>query len=270
MRARTSIVTASALTLVTLTALPATAATPANDNIANATVISSLPYTIDEDISGATKETGEPRPSCDRGTRGTVWWTITPSASGWLVADTHGSEIRTVAAVYSGSPGALTRVACNDDTVRNGHPSQKARVYWKATAGTQYYLQVAKDFGRGGLLHLKVNNSAPPFSVDSITVDSSGSVESGAAVISGSMSCTSGPGEVYLEVAVRQQWARVYITGDRSRRISCDGVTTWSAKVSSQDGAFGGGKADVKVRARWEEGNGGSLRAPLSTVLLHG
>jgi hypothetical protein len=272
MKARTALIASATLTLVTLTAPAATAATPPpNDNIANATVISALPYTVDENIAGATKESGEPRPSCDRGTRGTAWWTITPSSSGWLVADTHGSQIRTVAAVYTGTPGALTRVACNDDTYRNGRFSAKARVYWNATAGTQYYVQVAKDYGRGGLLHLKVDNSPPPFSVAAVTVDG-GTVDgqTGTAVLRGTAVCTSGPGTVWLDLTVRQQIGRFYINDEGSKRFSCDGTTSWQLKLSSSDGAFTGGPIDVTGRAYWRDGNGGRIRLAPTTVRLTG
>ena len=55
---------------------------------------------------------------------------------------------------------------------------------------------VAKDFGGGGLLKLSVDNTAPPFSVDSVTVDTSGSVDSqaGVAYVRGTVTCSQGPG----------------------------------------------------------------------------
>ena len=62
---------------------------------------------------------------------------------------------------------------------------------------------VAKDFGGGGLLKLSVDNSEPPFSVDSLTVDSSGSVDSqaGVAYVRGTVTCSQGPGHVWINLS---------------------------------------------------------------------
>jgi len=271
---RTRVLAVSAATVITvgMAGTAAIAEVPTNDNIENATVITSLPYAVEQDVTDATKLKTDPPPPCDHGVRSNVWWTITPSSSGWLAADTKGSRIGTVAAVFKGSPGSLTKVACNDDTVRNDHYIEQAKVFWNAKAGTQYYLLIAKDYGRGGDLKLTVDNSPPPFSVDSLTVDPTGTVDhqSGTAVISGTMSCTSGPGEVYLQLRVRQQIGHLYINGSNSKRVDCDGTVAWQAKVASSDGAFSGGQLDVRAEARWEQDNSGRVAVPTTTVRLHG
>jgi hypothetical protein len=272
MRLRTSAIVAVLTLTGTMVAAPAWAAVPPNDEVANATVIRALPYTVEQDIREATKSTGDPRPKCDRGTRGQVWFKLTASADGWLVADTKGSEIRTVAAVYTGSPGALTEVACNDDTIRDDRYSQKARVYWDASAGTTYYLMVAKDFGGGGLLKVSVDHSAPPFSVDAFDIDSSGSVDNktGVAYLHGTITCSQGPGRVYLGVELVQQVSRFYIRDFTSRRIMCDGTMQWRMKFVSETGLFTGGSAEAIGRYEWVNGNGGFVRLPATTVHLRG
>lgn len=272
MRLRTPAIVAVLTMSISMVAAPAWAAAPPNDLIENATVIGAVPYTVEQSIKDATKSDGDPRAKCDRGTRGQVWFKLTASADGWLVADTKGSEVKTVAAVFTGSPGSLTQVACNDDTFRDGNYSQKARVFWEATAGTTYYLMVAKDFGGGGLLKLSVDNTAPPFSVDSVTVDTSGSVDSqaGVAYVRGTVTCSQGPGKVYINLSIVQQVSRFYIRDSGGTRVDCDGTTSWQVKFRSQDGLFGGGSADVKGRYQWREDNGGSGKVPTTSVQLRG
>jgi PKD domain len=117
-------------------ALPA----PANDDFANATVVSGLPFSGSADASGATSEGGEPTPSCVGSIDQTVWYAYTPSVSGSLTAS--GSYYSTVA-VYTGSGlGDLTQIAC-----RNYGPV----VTFHADAGTTYYVQEAPLYGQTSL-----------------------------------------------------------------------------------------------------------------------
>ncbi len=272
MHARTAMIMTAALALVSLTSPTASAAGPANDEIANATVVTSIPYAVDEDISGSTKTPGDPKPSCDRRTKSNVWWTVTPASSGWLVADTKGSKVPTVAAVYTGSPGALTEVACNDDSYRDDHWSSQARVYWEATAGTEYYLLIAKDYGRGGPLRLAVDQTDAPFRVDSLSIDSSGSVnnQTGIAVVTGTVTCSGGSGEVYLDAFARQRIGRVYISDRSSKSLVCDGETPWRMRFRSYEGLFTGGRLEVSPATFWRAGNGGYVEGATATVMLHG
>jgi hypothetical protein len=64
-------------------------AQPANDNFANATTVSSLPFSDSQDLSTATTESGEPL-QC--GTRQTVWYQFTPSSDVVVRATTTGSN----------------------------------------------------------------------------------------------------------------------------------------------------------------------------------
>lgn len=79
----------------------------------------------------------------------TVWWKWTPSTSGRVAFDTHGSTFDTVLAVYTGdevwAEGVpfpmleLTMVASNDDAA----DSAQSRVEFQAEAGTTYKITVA-------------------------------------------------------------------------------------------------------------------------------
>ena len=92
---------------------------PANDNIANAIAITTSSFTTTVDNSAATTESTDPTPTCATGSTNprtkTVWWSLTPAASGTVAANTIGSAYDTTLSVWTGTPGGLTQVACNDD-----------------------------------------------------------------------------------------------------------------------------------------------------------
>src|SRR6266851_7290706 len=129
---------------------------PPHDNFANATNIN--PYTFGEvqDSSGATTESMDPTPPCVQQSQGntgghpngaynSIWYKFTPVVSAPLNMDTSGSSYDSVLSVWSGSPGSLVNVACNDDIIPGVNiQSQLANV--QLTAGTTYYIMVS-SFG---------------------------------------------------------------------------------------------------------------------------
>jgi hypothetical protein len=92
-------------------AAPALAAAPPNDDFDNATVVSSLPFTDTEDVSGATRAGDDPYTSFWPN----VWYRLTPTKDTSLELDTAGSNTSTHACVYEGVRGALGQVACSPD-----------------------------------------------------------------------------------------------------------------------------------------------------------
>ena len=90
------------------TASMAEAAAPSNDDIANATVVTGVPFS---DATNNAEATGEPDAGC--GIAATVWYQYTPTESGFLDFNAYGSEVESVVALYSGTPGNLTNIACN-------------------------------------------------------------------------------------------------------------------------------------------------------------
>lgn len=58
---------------------------------------------------------GQDDPTDCYGSAGSVWYAFTPSESGTLDIPTAGSDYDTALGVYTGSRGALSPVACNDD-----------------------------------------------------------------------------------------------------------------------------------------------------------
>ena len=129
-----------------VTAPTTSCGTPANNNFACATGIASRPYSNTQSTSGATLESGEPRPCGSIG--GTVWYTWTPSASGTYTVDTSGSNFDTVLAIYTGSTlTGLTNRGCNDDISSSDLDS---RLTLSFTAGTTYRIQVGGYNGATG------------------------------------------------------------------------------------------------------------------------
>jgi hypothetical protein len=137
---------AVAATLVLMVAAPVLAAPgpPANDNFANATVISSLSYTKHQNTTSATVEGSEPTGGC-QGMGQTVWYAFTPGTDMFLDANTLGSKAQdgdydTVIKVWTYN-GSFSLVDCDDDGGGgpNGHWSD---VLFSATSGTTYYFQV--------------------------------------------------------------------------------------------------------------------------------
>ena len=135
-------------------AQPAFAATATNDEFANATPITALPFSDVVNTAGTTIEPGEPQP-CNYLSQ-SVWYTITPGVDEVLKADTAGTGFVTGLNVYkSSSPGlgGLSFLGCST----NPNP-----VIFAATGGTSYYLQAGILYGATGDLHVNVAAVPPP------------------------------------------------------------------------------------------------------------
>lgn len=109
---------------------------PANDNFADATPVTTLPYddTVDHLIA-ATSEAGEPFPCAGGAVGGSVWWAFTPTTAGSYLASL-GGPLSLSLAVYTGSSlGDLSIVSC----------SSGDRVVFRATPGTTYYVRALEN-----------------------------------------------------------------------------------------------------------------------------
>ena len=119
---------------------------PPNDDFNFPKVISTTPYTDAEDTTNATTATDDPIFTCGSGNQGSksVWYRFTPSTNGTLAANTIGSGYDTMLAVWTGSRGSLSSVACNDDSGGN----LTSQLTTTVTSGTTYYIEVAR-YGTG-------------------------------------------------------------------------------------------------------------------------
>lgn len=88
----------------------------------------------------------------------TAWWTFVGNG-GLMTVDSAGSNFDTVIAVYTGSPGSFTQVACVDD-VSDPEFSLQSRVTIDTDAGTTYYVQAGGFGGDSGRMKLVVRAGA--------------------------------------------------------------------------------------------------------------
>jgi hypothetical protein len=133
-----------------------------NDDFADATNVTALPFADTVDTTTATLEPSEPRPSCapDTPPFNSVWYRYDAPADGALTVSASGYPARV--GVYTGaSLASLAEEACL------GAPSNDGR--FNVTGGVTYYLQV---FGVGASGDLSVAvDEAPPIDTTPPVID---------------------------------------------------------------------------------------------------
>ena len=235
--------------------LPITVTPPApvNDDFGSPVVFSSIPSTYSEDATYATPAPDDPW--C-YGNAQSVWFAYTPQTNIRLEANTFGSGDDTTLSVYTGSRGAFTQIACNDDA----GGTLQSRVRFDATAGTTYYFMVAAPnlpLLTSANLVFNLLQAPPPFTFTP-SLDQFGTVSpsTGVVTLQGSVNCSE-PAYATLYGEVKQTRGGTPINGYWSAFVPCNGVTPWSATVQSQTVLFhgrsallfSGGKANVAATA---------------------
>jgi hypothetical protein len=244
-RAKVMLGIAVVLGLVLTAPSPAVAAPPANDDFDNAVTFNTVPFEATEDTTEATVAADDP--TCIVPFTNTVWYSVTLTATTEIAVDTFGSDYDTVLSAWTGPRGALTQVACNDDS-----GSLQSRIAFTAEAGTTYHLLVGTfpDSPSGTLvLHGQV---LPPPVTLAVTINATGSVVNGAAVIRGTVSC-SRPVELTVSGTLRQQQRRQPALGSYRATVSCSGTTGWQATVLGETGAFRRGSASAVAVAEFTD-----------------
>ncbi|TAK31784.1 MAG: hypothetical protein EPO21_16725 [Chloroflexota bacterium] len=146
---------------------------PVNDTIANAIVISSVPFSNDRDTLAATVSGDEPTFGCSSDqVLATVWYRFRPASSSVLTISTVGSDYPTVLGVWSGLPGRLTSVDCS----RNYATSESSRITASFKAGTTYYIGVAAYRQPGGNLDLSLSSLPPSLEATSLVAPTTGNI----------------------------------------------------------------------------------------------
>lgn len=118
-------------------AIPASAAPPSNDDVANATVIDALPFTVQADTTEATRSPDDPGCGLFR-TGPSVWYVFTAPKDIRLWATANLGYVIAV----SGTPGAWTPRGCGDD--------EKVGLRLSVVAGETVYLMIANRRGIPG------------------------------------------------------------------------------------------------------------------------
>ena len=115
--------------------------TPANDEIQTAVSIIKIPAIFQANTTGATYNVTDPNLTvCNRvAGNASIWYKFTPAVLTTLNLDTFGSNYDTMIGVYSGTPGNLTEVICNDDY--GGTP--QSAISKRLAAGT-YYIVISE------------------------------------------------------------------------------------------------------------------------------
>ncbi len=224
---------------------------PPNDDFNNATVIASIPFSVSEDASTAT--TAPDDPFCF-GANQTLWFTFTPNTNIRLEANTFGSNYDTTLSVYTGTRGALTSIACNDDA----GGTLQSRVRFDAVAGTTYHFMVSSlSPVSSTALVFNLLQAPPPFTfVPSVSQFGSVDPTTGTATINGTITCSQ-PAFVSISGQLKQVRAGTPISGFFFAFVACNGATPWSVTVQTQPALFHGrsvalfvgGKANVSASA---------------------
>ena len=135
-----------------------TVAAPANDNFANAQVVSGPSGTATGSNAGATKETGEPNHAGNAG-GASIWYRWVAPAAGSVTIDTIGSSFDTLLGIYTGSAvNQLTTIASNDDCCGG----RQSKVTFQATSGTTYQIAVDGYNKATGSVTVHWNQAAGP------------------------------------------------------------------------------------------------------------
>jgi hypothetical protein len=130
---------------------------PANSKFANAAILTGAAVAWAGANVGATTEAGAPRIAGAPG-GASIWFAWTPTTSGIVNLNTHGSNFDTLLGVYTGSVvSSLTTIAANDDTGRGDLTSS---VTFNATAHTTYYFDVDGYAGAMGNVALNLSQTA--------------------------------------------------------------------------------------------------------------
>jgi hypothetical protein len=247
----------------------ALAAAPANDNIANATVLTTFPFTDQFNTEGATTEAGEPG---DCGTPShTVWYKFeSGTASYVMTVSTAGSDYPASMGLYTGSPGSLeVRICVPPNTTMT----------FGTSPGETWYVQVSGQFlggtttGGGGagfdFGNLVFNADAKqivPITV-SLSVNPTATVSRAGdtVVVSGTLTC-SRTSSATVSVTVTQVFAgRLVATGGGSDQFECGtSPTGWTATVTDSSFVrFGPGNAtfDASAYASDDHGDGADSTA---------
>jgi len=142
MKKQNAVVTIFIAALIGLFSTSAFAVAPANDNFANAEVVSGMQAHVSRTNVDATRETGEGFHVNNFGGK-SVWFKWTAPTSRRMMITLTRSDFNTLLAVYTGNAvNNLTLVAQNDDIIVGSVTNYRSYVSFKPTAGQTYYIAV--------------------------------------------------------------------------------------------------------------------------------
>ncbi len=124
---------------------------PANNDFANAQLLSGASGSVAGSNHYAEKEAGEPNHAGSSG-GSSIWYRWTPSSNGSAMFNTSNNTVDTLLGIYTGSSvGGLTTIAGNDDCAP---PVNYSCVTFNVTGGTEYKIAVDGFGGFSGDFNL--------------------------------------------------------------------------------------------------------------------
>ncbi|HKG21840.1 MAG TPA: hypothetical protein VKC34_08055, partial [Blastocatellia bacterium] len=132
---------------------------PSNDACGTPRQIGLIPFTDAMDTRQATTSASDPASCVESQVSHTVWYSITPVVDTIYGVDTFNSSYETVLGIYTGTCGALTRLACSGDFGSAAFPPNVSVLTFTARAGTTYFIE-ASGKGSGGSLQLRLGAPA--------------------------------------------------------------------------------------------------------------
>ena len=146
----------SGLTLILLliNIAPALASAPSNDNFADATVITSFPFSDTTNTTEATVEPGDPD-TCFLRYR-SIWYTYTPESDDRLSIYSSTDEGYSVTlSIYKLENGGLTSISCSTSKI--------VTVNLDVTEGSIYYIELmVHSYSDGGNVTINISQSLQP------------------------------------------------------------------------------------------------------------
>jgi hypothetical protein len=244
----------------------AQAAPPANDEISNARVITSVPTTVTVNTTNATFNAatdvgGYP---CMGGH--SVWLKFRPTATVKARIITPEADFDAMLGVFRGPANNLTTVACQDDSVVG--PAVEVTFQ----ANTTYFIAVSsccdETAGTGGSATLRFYLPKVLAVADPVTSARAGNV-SGRALLGGTVRCTN-PGYVDIYVNLSQRVGSLVARGDGYLGTRCERTKqSWSLSIDSATGnAFRPGKVSVTMATYGYDGFNEVVTIVTSTMRL--
>ena len=127
---------------------------PANDTCSNA--IPMTPGTVYTNNTTYATSIGDPMPDCMPGFGRGVWYSYAPSVNGPVGVTTCGSSFQTGLAVYTGTCGSMTNVACSENSGAYCNSGYNADINFYGVAGTTYYILAGGVNGGAGDLQMLI------------------------------------------------------------------------------------------------------------------
>jgi hypothetical protein len=204
-------------------------APPANDDFADAQVITGLPFSEEASTRYGTREPDDP--TC--GSSATSWFSYTPTADTTLaVRASSASFASPTLEVVTGTPGNFVQVACHQSFMT-------AQATFAAQAGVTYYLALSSAWpAETGTATVSVWEIPPPLTMQ-VAVASAKVSKAGLVTITGTALCNQTTTLAAVQVSATQSNRRFTARGQSPEQMVfiCDTTpTTWTATFASDTG----------------------------------